>query len=392
MKIGFDVSQVGKAKSGCGYFAHGLIHSLVELPTDIAYDLYLSFGDFYFDSQVANTFSKGQPRIERRLRHPTREAAAAFWGAADLEKNLGKVDLVHSNNFWCPRQLRGTRLIYTLYDMSFAENPAWTTEANRVGCFHGVFGAAATADWIVSISHASRAHFLRLFPSFPAERVKVIYPGLRFNDVRPEGTRPKMLGAVQPHRFWLSVGTLEPRKNHMRLLEAYARYAAYSKTSMPLVLAGGKGWLMDDFSKWVLSLGIADRVIVTDYVSDDELFWLYKHCYANVYVSLFEGFGLPVLEGMAFGAATIASNATSIPEITGQAAMLVDPLDTAALEYAFVTLGEDDRMRAELSNLGRQQACRFLWEDSAKQTVELYYLAARSPKRVANSPGVISPK
>ncbi len=106
---------------------------------------------------------------------------------------------------------------------------------------------------------------------------------------------------------------------------------------MPLVLAGGKGWLMEDFRASQL-LGLEADIVLTGYVSDDELVWLYRNCYANLYPSLFEGFGLPVLEGMQFGAATIASSATSIPEVAGDAAILLPPEDTEGWAQAMLGL------------------------------------------------------
>src|SRR5438876_1156090 len=289
MKIGFDVSQTGTGKAGCGYFADGMIRELAKLRSDQAYVLYPSFGDFYFDAAMPQTCPICRPGISYGPWHPTLEVATKFWTAADLEQHLGDVDIIHANNYWCPRQLRAVRLIYTLYDLSFLQEPSWTTEANRVGCFYGVFGAAAASDWIISISHASRDHFLRTFPSFPSDRVKVIFPGSRFTASGTSAKRPIGLKGIEPGTYWLSVGTIEPRKNHDRLLQAFTRYLAAGGRPMPLVLAGGKGWLMEEFSVRLAELGIKDHVVLTGYIADEELAWLYENCYANIYVSLFEG-------------------------------------------------------------------------------------------------------
>jgi hypothetical protein len=199
--------------------------------------------------------------------------------------------------------------------MGFAVDPTWTTEANRLGCFEGVFRSAIAADWVVAISEASRLHYLRTFPHFPEERIRVIYPCSRFADSSAQGVRPKALEGQPSAGFWLNVGTVEPRKNQRRLVEAYARYLAAGGTPMPLVLAGGKGWLMEDFQKHLHDLGVQAHVIMTGYVSDEELIWLYRNCYANLYPSLFEGFGLPVLEGMQFGAPTVTTRRAPFPRL-----------------------------------------------------------------------------
>jgi glycosyltransferase involved in cell wall biosynthesis len=196
-----------------------------------------------------------------------------------------------------------------------------------------------------------------------------------------EGSRPKTLEHVPSGGFWLNVGTIEPRKNQRRLIEAYARYLAAGGTPMPLVLAGGKGWLMEDFQSHLAKLGISQQVIMTGYVTDDELIWLYRNCYANLYPSLFEGFGLPVLEGMQFGAPTMTSTSTSIPEVAGEAAILTSPEDTDAMTHAMLQLAAEPGKRDALHTAALAQAARFDWQHSAAALLNLYEEALASPKR-----------
>jgi len=382
MHIGFDISQTGRDKAGCGYYAHALAHSLARLAGgDHRLAFYPSFGDFYFDPRMPARSPIRGPRIEYGPRYSNRDAAASFWNAPGLEGALGNPDIVHSNNFWCPTQLRSARLVYTLYDLAFMIEPAWTTEENRLGCFEGVFGASLAADWIVAISNASRNDFLHLFPHFPAERVRVIYPCTRFEALAGPGRMPVALRSIEPGRFWLTVGTIEPRKNHRVLAQAYARYSARCRDPMPLVIAGGRGWLMDDFLGLLESLGVRDRIVMTGYVSDDELVWLYRNCYANLYPSLFEGFGLPVLEGMTLGAATMTSTAASLPEVAGDAAILLAPEDPDAWSDAMCALAGDPDEREGLQERAVRQAARFSWRDSASQLLQLYEEAVSQPKR-----------
>ena len=150
---------------------------------------------------------------------------------------------------------------------------------------------------------------------------------------------------------------------------------------MPLVLGGGKGWLMDDFQNHLIELGIEAQIVMTGYVSDEELVWLYRNCYANLYPSLFEGFGLPILEGMQFGAPTLTANSTSMPEVAGDAAILLAPDDTEAWAQAMLRLAANREARDQLSASALTQAGRFDWKHSAVSLLELYGEAMAAPKR-----------
>ena len=381
MHIGFDVSQTGSGKAGCGYFAHALVDAMLEIAPEHRYSLFPSFGNFYFDASmpVLNPYSGKD--VHYGPRHLLRETAGSFWTGPDVEKSLGKPDIVHANNFWCPTQFVSSRLIYTFYDMGFMVEPAWTTEANRVGCAEGVFRSSIVADWIVAISEASRNHYLGTFPHFPEDRIRVIYPCSRFSDPSTQGRRPKALDGIPVEGFWLNVGTIEPRKNQRRLAEAYARYLALGGIPLPLVLAGGKGWLMEDFQQHLKALKIEAEVVMTGYVSDEELIWLYRNCYANLYPSLFEGFGLPVLEGMQFGAPTLASNTTSLPEVAGDAALLLPPEDTEGWARTMLRLADSSKERDLLGEAAKKQAARFDWKRSATDLLHLYEEALTNPKR-----------
>jgi glycosyltransferase involved in cell wall biosynthesis len=383
MHIGFDVSQTGSGKAGCGYFAHAMIRAMLELAPTHRYSLFPSFGDFYFDPLMPVVNPYRGPRVRYGPRHLSRESAAAFWNAPAVEAALDHPDVIQANNFWCPVQFAASRVIYTCYDLGFMVNPGWTTEANRVGCFEGMFRSAVAADWVVAISASTRASYLRAFPHFPEERIRVIHPCSRFADPDCEARRPKAMGDIAKGSFWLSVGTIEPRKNQLRLAQAYARYLALGGTPMPLVFAGGSGWLMEGFERTLQELGIRAHVVMTGYVSDDELAWLYRHCYANLYPSLFEGFGLPILEGMQFGAATVCSDSTSMPEVAGDAAILVAPEDIEGWARAMLLLAANRRERDRLAAVSKVRAAQFDRKASAGALLSLYEEAISAPKRSA---------
>lgn len=379
LHVGFDISQTGPNKAGCGYYAHAIIQNLLAMSDKCDFSLYPSFGDFYFNKlmPLRNQYKSGK----YGPRHLTREFARSFWISSDLEQKLKSPDIIHANNFWCPTQLKSSRLIYTFYDMAFLHNPEWTTEANRFGCYNGVFRASISADWIVAISESSKKHYLETFPYFPEDRIKVIYPCSRFADASLLGSRPEALQDIEKDKFWLSVGTIEPRKNQLFLARAYAKYLALGGERMPLVFAGGKGWLMDDFIDELRKLDVLEDIIMTGYVTDDELIWLYRSCYVNLYPSLFEGFGLPVLEGMQYGAATMTTDNTSLPEVAGSAAKILSADDLEGWAHTMLALANSPKERAAMQEASVQQAEQFSWSESAKELLDLYAMAQDTPKR-----------
>jgi len=383
MKIGFDVSQTGAGKAGCGYFAAGLLAALAAVDRQNDYVLYPAFGDFFWEPRPRACL---RPADDRFRLGPT---FRRFWSQkrffrqppADFEARLGSPDIVHANNFYCPTGLSRAKLVYTLYDLSFLDNPAWTTEGNRTGCFDGVFRAATMADFVVSISEYSLKHFLRVFPNYPVKRTVVAPLASRFGEASPR-EKPKALAGIEAGKFWLCVGTIEPRKNHERLFAAYAAWRRETGGDMPLVLAGGKGWLMEDVARIAHELGIAEHLVFTGYVSDAELAWLYAECFAFLYPSLFEGFGLPVLEAMSLGAAVVCSDTTSLPEVAGDAALLVDPMDVVGLTQAMAVVSRDPALREELRARSLIRAGLFSWEKTAGIVLDAYGRVMSLSKRV----------
>jgi glycosyltransferase involved in cell wall biosynthesis len=385
VNIGFDISQTGAGKAGCGYFADAMARGLVREAAENEYTFFPSFGNFFFDAKMPVTCPIASPAAKYGPRHLTRTAASDFWEGDDLQASLAGLDVLHANNFWCPRpgQLSRTRIVYTLHDIGFLDHPWWTTEANRIGCFEGVFRAATAADWVVAVSEASREHFLRVFPGFPRDRVTVAYPCSRYEGSEI-GTPP--IAELGPNRFWLNVGTIEPRKNQLRLVEAYADYRNRVADPMPLVLAGGAGWLMQDFRNRIAELGVAEHVVFTGYVSDDQLAWLYRNAYALVFPSLFEGFGLPVLEAMKFGTPVVGSDRTSIPEIIGDSGIVIDPDDRGALADLMCKLGGSSEMREDLAALAGNRASKFSIKSSVDVLAGVYRDVCQQSKRLSPSP------
>jgi len=389
MRIGFDVSQTGASKAGCGYVAYSLIEALLEQNTADDFILYPYFGSTYWDPNAKNnTYYVKRPDVARKIVGSACHESMAFWRRLppDGEERLGRPDIVHSNNFSCPRGLKRARLVYTLHDLGFLESPEYTTELNRWVCFNGVFEASLYADAIVAVSNYSRQKFLEFFPHYPADRIQTAHLGSRFAYKNgPASDRPPVFG-LYPEQFWLSVGTLEPRKNIRSLLEAYAIYTRESRPSYPLVLCGGEGWMEEGLDDYMDSLGIGSKVILTGYTTDEQLAWLYHNCFAFLYPSFYEGFGLPVLEAMSLGAAVVSSNVTSLPEVAGDAALYVNPNRIGDIVRAMTRLGEDPDVRKRLKSAALDQAHQFSWESFALEVREVYKKALdrkkyREPER-----------
>jgi glycosyltransferase involved in cell wall biosynthesis len=234
--------------------------------------------------------------------------------------------------------------------------------------------AAAAADVVVTGSHdASRAlidHF-----QTPREKLTVIPYGVGAHFRRI--TDPILLSATRykfglKHPLVFTVGTLEPRKNHLGLIKAF--YQIYKKKQGPamLAIAGGPGWLYDETQNLVKELKLERQVRFLGRVTDLELVTLYSLADVFAFPSFFEGFGFPPLEAMACGAPVITSNTSSLPEAVGDAAIQVDPHDISALADAITRLLEDESLREELRQKGYQRAQQYTWAMSARKMLALY--------------------
>jgi len=376
LRIAFDASQTGRRKAGCGFYAAALLDGLLRASKNIYdYTALTSFGSFFHDPCQALAF----PHLGRGSgygpRFLSRRAATLFWNnRARGGRYLDQFDIVHANNFWCPPWHISGCLVYTLYDMSFLDNPEWTTAKNRSGCLEGIQRSARFADKFVAISEATKGAFLNHFPDVIPDKITVVYPASRYSmpGYSRKPMRPKRMPARVQTNFFLSVGTIEPRKNQEFLVIAYENYRDRGNPPIPLVFAGKPGWLMDGFQARIQASRWADDIHMLGYVSEGELAWLYSNCLANLYPSLYEGFGLPVLEGMSFGACTLASDRTSIPEIAGNAGILLPPNDTEAWIQALANLTARQTEMSELKKLALARSTAFEWATSTDNILALY--------------------
>jgi glycosyltransferase involved in cell wall biosynthesis len=222
----------------------------------------------------------------------------------------------------------------------------------------------------------------------PEEKIAVVYPG-RDETLAPVAGEESLAGIraryALSESYLLYVGTLHPRKNLVRLVQAFAALlqslAASSNRRMDglqLVLAGQKGWHYDEIFAEVRRLGLTERVVLTGYVPGADLGGLLSGALAFVFPSLYEGFGLPVLEAMACGTSVVCSATSSLPEVAGDAALLVDPLDTEEISRALYQIVVDEPLRRVLVERGFQQVQRFSWQRCAQETLQVLEEAAHA--------------
>jgi glycosyltransferase involved in cell wall biosynthesis len=230
------------------------------------------------------------------------------------------------------------------------------------------------ADAIIAVSEHTRRDVTRLM-GIPADRMTVIHGGVdqAFRPIEARAELERVRAEYDlPLRFVLFFGTLEPRKNLVTLLEAYAALLQEDPALAPLVVAGRKGWRYQESLRRIRDRGLTERVVLTDWVRDEDVPALLNLAQVLVFPSRYEGFGLPPLEAMACGTPVISSNAASLPEVVGDAGVLVEPLDAAALAAALRRVLQDEALRRELRAKGLRQASRFTWERAARETLAVY--------------------
>ena len=288
-----------------------------------------------------------------------------------VELWTGPAALFHATDFSLPPVLPGTPTVLNVHDLAFERYPAETMPGMLGYLRRVVPRSARRASRLIAISEATRRDLIELY-DLPAEKISVVYPGLSpcFHEPAPRSeSEVRARYGLPDTPIILTVGTLQPRKNHLRLVRAFSRV----RDRAVLVIAGGEGWAYDAVRDEVARLHLSGRVIFTGFVDDADLPALYRAAVLFAYPALYEGFGLPVLEAMACGLPVVTSNVSSLPEITGpEAALLINPLDEEELAAALERLLDDKGLRAALAERGRLRAGQFTWEQAAQAVWDVY--------------------
>lgn len=300
------------------------------------------------------------------------------WEQAIQPFALREFDLHHAMAFVAP-MVNPRPFVVTVYDLTFLRYPKRLTAARRLylRLFTGV--TCHRARRVLAISHSTGRDLTELY-GIPTEKIDVTplgYDTTRFRPLPAEQITKFKQEKGLPDQFWLFLGTLEPRKNLVMLLEAYASLAPQER--LPLVLAGGKGWDYAPIFAAIETYGLTREVHLPGFIPDEEMPLWYNSASVFVYPSVFEGFGLPVLEAMACGTPVITSDVSSLPEVAQDSGLCLPPHDPSAWAEALRHNAHDAEWRAHARITGLQSAARYRWETTAQQTIDSYKRALSGP-------------
>ena len=370
MRIGIDYTPAIRQGAGIGRSTRGLVAALAELDQENAYRLFVAGRGVRGAVPAAANFrtcwlpltDRETSLIWQRLRLPI-----------PIELCLGRLDLFHSPDFVLPPVWSGRRVL-TVHDLTFLRVPEHAHPVLREYLVRVVPRSVRRADLVLADSASTRNDVVELL-GVEAERVRVVPAGVeeRFRPV----TDPGELAAVRERYalerpFILGLGTLEPRKNFLGLVEAYARLLGRRGLPHDLVIVGGKGWLYEPIFRRVGELGLGERVRFLGRAADEDLPALYTLASCLAYPSFYEGFGIPLLEAMACGTPVVTARTSSLPEVAGAAALYVDPHDPEDLADALDRVLHDQALRQALCQAGRVQAQQFTWRRAAEALLGAY--------------------
>jgi len=373
MRIGVDISALARARTGVGNYCYYLVKHLVrQYPGDQFTGLATGGGALQLDPTVTDL-------ARRHIHLPTRlfYLSWSMLGRPRADLLLGGLDVFHATNYFVP-PVKSARRVVTFHDLAVLTRPDLCSPKIRDTFARSAGRFAREADLILACSHSTKADTVRLLDVDP-EKVIVTHEAADddFTPLEPEEARAvvaERYGVRTP--YLLFVGTIEPRKNLPTLLEAFGRIAR--EIPHTLVLAGGPGWNSDPTYAAVDLLQPRGRVVMPGYVrSPRDLAALYSAADMFVFPSLYEGFGLPLVEAMLCGCPVVAADNSSIPEVTGDAALCVPAEDAAGFAEAIRSVLGDTSLRDRMAAAGRVRARQFSWESCARTTHEAYERAAR---------------
>lgn len=357
MRLAIDASRTTVTRvTGTEHYALELIRALIRQNT--THDITLCFRD----TPPSNLFPESERVTSRVIPFPRLWTHLRF--AAELWRD--RPDLTWVPAHALPVAFPG-RAAVTLHDLGYKFFPKAHPTHQRLYLDWTTRFSAARASIILADSRATADDLMRFYGT-SSRKIHVVYPGVEMSGSAPTADEIDTIRAkyALPERYFLFLGTLQPRKNIARIVQAYARWSATHRDDpAALVLAGGQGWLYDP--AWTAGV---DGVILPGYVDDADKRALYAGALAFVFPSLYEGFGFPVLEAMLSGTPVICSNTSSLPELAGDTALLIDPLSVEAIADAMGALSADDVLRASLRERGYAQARRFSWAAAAQGALE----------------------
>lgn len=355
----------GYRSAGIHRYIYGVLSNLPTLDGSLRYTVLLNHplqGEIPRTEQRRGMFNTDDPK--RRI----------VWEQVVQPLALRQIqpDLYHAMAFVAPRWVP-CPFVVTVYDLSFIRYPQVLSGARRKYLQLFTQSTCQRAARVIAISE-STANDLVEFMGIPREKIDVAVPGVANNFCQQSRDDVEVFRRKNnlPERFFFFLGTLEPRKNLPMLLRAYAQLPKSDRDAVHLILGGGKGWMYDEIFATIARHQLTDTVHLPGFVDADSLVGWYNAAEAFVYPTLFEGFGIPIVEAMACGTPVMASNTSSLPEAAGSAGVLLPPEDERAWTEALSRMMHDAAWRAECSHRGLAWAANFSWERTAQQTLMSY--------------------
>ncbi|MBP5433948.1 glycosyltransferase family 1 protein [Ruminococcus sp.] len=377
MRITFDAVPICSDKmTGIGWCELGQTQALAELYPENKYEYsFFTSGDEERVKRVNKLAGKGIKLNTSKFSGFAYRAVSTFLPVPYSFFFGRKSDITHFFNYIVPPFVHGKKVV-TVHDMVYKSFPGTVRGRTKYMLDIGLKCSMKRADLIVTDSEFSKAEIIKYFPRYE-NKIRVVPCGVDLERFHPCDA-PERIPVVKKSLgiegdYFLYVGTIEPRKNLERLITAYSVFIKKAGGSAPkLVLAGGKGWLDQGIYGKVEKFGLADRIIFTKYVPSEDMNPLMCGALAFVFPSLYEGFGMPPLEAMACGVPVLASGEASLPEVTGDCAVICNAYDTKSIADGMYRLYCDEDLRTELGRKGLQRAQSFTWKRSAKMLMEVY--------------------
>jgi glycosyltransferase involved in cell wall biosynthesis len=362
MRFAIDAHAIGRHLTGNEVYVRSLLREFAEIDRHSEFLAYIS-------EPGAEKWVPGRFQVRRVSSNPYTRLG---WELA-RQTRADRPDLVHVQ-YTAPLQGR-VPVVVTVHDVSFLEHPEYFTLIRRTQLRYTVAQTVKHAARVVTVSEFSRDAILRAYNISP-DKVSVI-PNAANPHFRVIGREKAQHAARKRLKFHapfvLSVGDLQPRKNQIGLIKAFADLlSAHSQLPHHLVLTGKETWFAPKVLEAAQNSGFADRIHFTGFVEDSELLQLYNACECFVFPSFYEGFGLPILEAMACGKAVACSNTSAMPEVADSAGLLFNPRNTGEITRAMADILRDAALRGRMERLGLQRAAQFTWQKSARATLDVY--------------------
>lgn len=373
MVIGFDGSRAFVTdRTGTENYSYYLLKNLAQIDTENGYLIYLRKG------QKSKAKSQNWPANFKFVEIDW----PRLWtqGGLALQTFKDKLDLLFVPAHTLPVFYKpGLKTVITVHDLGVEYLPFKHQLKQLLYLKFMTRYQLKSATRIIAVSKATKKDLTEKI-GLPAEKIRVIYEGVDESLFKQSKSNIKNSTFnkfdIESNKYFLHIGTIQPRKNLERVIEAFNLFLDFNKRKenerFKLVLAGGKGWDSEDIFNLPKKLGISSQVIFTGRIEDNNLSGLYRQASGLIFPSLFEGFGLPILEAFACSCPVLTSNTSSMPEIAGDAAILVDPKSTKEIMEGMIKLSEDQSLRKKLIEKGQNRLKLFSWEKTAKETLELF--------------------